>query len=153
LIRSGALLALDGEDVLIHFRFLYPKLAAARVPAEAMQYTEATSEKLRAHGISSAQDADRMPKSEKTDTLSVHFDKNPSAKESPKAETNAVSEEVWQLLEPRQRELYDMIPDGTFSLDHLTAQGISSGEAAATLTVLEMYGILVSCPGGTYRKQ
>ncbi|MBE6594471.1 MAG: DNA-protecting protein DprA [Ruminococcaceae bacterium] len=154
LIRSGALMALSAEDVLAHFRFLYPQIQAARVPAEAMQYTEATREKLRAHGVPTVLDREEQKPAqiEKTDTVSAHSAQKP-AEQTPAASTpTPVSEEVLQLLDPRQRELYGMLPEGTFSLDHLTAKGIPSGEAAAALTVLELYGILQSCPGGIYRK-
>ena len=153
LIRSGALLALSGEDVLAHFRFLYPQLGASRVPLETLQYTEATAEKLRAHGIPSVLDDTAQDKIEKSHTVSAHSDKKAPAAPSVEPPQSTVSAEALDVLDPRQRELYEMLPDGVFSLDHLTSQGVPSGEAAATLTVLELYGILCSCPGGTYRKQ
>ena len=153
LIRSGALLALSGEDVLAHFRFLYPQLGASRVPLETLQYTEATAEKLRAHGIPSVLDDAAQDKIEKSHTVSAHSDKKAPAAPSVEPPQSTVSAEALDMLDPRQRELYEMLPDGVFSLDHLTSQGVPSGEAAATLTVLELYGILCSCPGGTYRKQ
>lgn len=154
LIRSGALMALEAEDVLANFRFLYPELQAVRIPPEAMQYTEATAEKLRAYGISSVLDreASKNASSEKTSTVSAHSEKNPQ-NSTPGGEGAApASEAALQMLDPRQRELYAALPEGVFSLDHLTALGVPSGEASATLTVLELYGLLVSRPGGTYCK-
>lgn len=154
LIRSGALMALNAEDVLVHFRFLYPQLQTARVPAEAMQYTEVTAEKLRAHGVSSVLDKEtaQMEKTTKIDTVSVHSEENSAKPRTVEEAPAAVSQAALQMLDPRQRELYELLPDGVFSLDYLTAQGVPSGEAAAALTILELYGILQSCPGGTYRK-
>ena len=57
------------------------------------------------------------------------------------------------MLTPQQQELYAMLPDDAFSPDFLTERGVPISEAISTLTVLEIYGLLGSKPGGLYVKK
>ena len=53
-------------------------------------------------------------------------------------------------LTPRQRELYAMLSQGPFTADALTAKGVPISEAASTLTLMEIYGLVASRPGGMF---
>ena len=56
-------------------------------------------------------------------------------------------------LTPRQRELFDLLPEGSFSVDVLASRGVPVAEAMSTLTVFEIYGLILSRPGGVYQKK
>ena len=68
-------------------------------------------------------------------------------------EKGAESAPDLSLLNARQRELFALLPSASFSVDVLTGQGIPVSEAAATLTVFEIYGLIRSRPGGVYEKK
>jgi DNA processing protein len=155
LIRAGALTALTAEDVLAHFRFLYGDALSVSVPAEAMQFTEVTARKLRAHGLHVAEEgaaaAEKPPKSEKDNTVSkLKLKKRRSEPCEPTPV--AVTPQAVDLLDPRQREIYEILPQEPFSTDLLVSRGLPVGDAAALLTIMELYGLLSSLPGGLYRK-
>ena len=65
----------------------------------------------------------------------------------------ALNEPDTSALNPRQRELFDMLPGVSFSVDVLTAKGVPVSEAVSTLTVLEIYGLVRSIPGGMFEKK
>ena len=46
-----------------------------------------------------------------------------------------------------------MLPDSSFAVDVLTARGVPVSEAVSTLTVLEIYGLVRSIPGGMFEKK
>ena len=56
-------------------------------------------------------------------------------------------------LNPRQKELFALLPDTPFAVDAMTEQGVPVSEAVSTLTVLEIYGLVRSIPGGMFEKK
>ena len=151
LLRGGANIVLCVEDILSHFRFLYGGALATTLPPEAMQYAALTEEKLRAHKIP-------------TDFLLPEAEKNEKHKRAPKKEGKREREETSKrgtaepsvsldALDPTQREIAALLPDGPFTVDALVAKGIAPRDAVAAMTMLEIYGILISRPGGIYEKK
>ena len=58
-----------------------------------------------------------------------------------------------EALDPAQREIAALLPDGPFTVDALVAKGVAPRDAVAAMTMLEIYGILTSRPGGIYEKK
>ena len=151
LLASGALPALCAEDIISYFHFLYRDALHPEVLPEASQYSELTPEALRPYGL-------RMLRSDKPAEADEPSQKK--AKSGKKAKTVAKNEDTEQkdtpdtsALTPRQRELYALLPATPFSVDILTGQGIPVSEAASTLTVFEIYGLISSRPGGVFEKK
>ena len=154
LIADGAIAALDASEMLEHFRFLYrDAIRIERLP-EAMQYSAITAEALRRFGLCLTEDAKekenvpehREKRIRRKKEKEIAEQQNPiTVQEKPLPDTSP--------LTPRQKELYDMLGDGSFSVDHLTARGVPVSEAASTLTVFEIYGLVRSLPGGVFSKR
>jgi len=152
LLTEGALPALCAEDILGHFGFLYREAIHPEVLAEAKQYSALTPEVLRPYRLRTAvapeapvvkeSSAEKAPKKRKKAETVVKIE-----------EKGAESAPDLSLLNARQRELFALLPSASFSVDVLTGQGIPVSEAAATLTVFEIYGLIRSRPGGVYEKK
>ena len=151
LLRGGANIVLCAEDILSHFRFLYGSALGTTLPPEAMQYTALTEEKLRAHKIP-------------TDFLDCESEEKKKRTRAPKKEEKKTKGEAQNIvaaeppvsleaLDPTQREIAALLPDGPFTVDALVAKGIAPRDAVAAMTMLEIYGILTSRPGGIYEKK
>lgn len=156
LLTVGAMPALDSEEMLAYFQFLYRDSIKISALPEAMQYSELTPDALRPFGLRMARaDASEKPEAEQKQTnpqkeKKQHKEdaKQPtSAQAAPKPERDAT------MLTPRQREIFALIPSGAFSVDALVIGGIPVSEAASTLTLFEIYGLIRSVPGGMFEKQ
>lgn len=151
LLRAGAVMALSAEDILAQFRFLYRDSKEMHVPVEAMQYAGVSAEKLRAHGIVS------VGEEKGTGKAPAPKSKTQKSKASaPGAEGQAQTENVaaaLATLNERQRQIYEMLGDAPFSIDHLAAQGIAAPEAVSAMTLFEILGLVTSHPGAMYRKR
>ena len=55
-------------------------------------------------------------------------------------------------LTDEERLVLDALPTGDFTVDELSVPTVSVGELCATLTMLEIYGLIRSLPGGRYRR-
>jgi DNA protecting protein DprA len=146
LLRGGAGMALSAEDVLSHFRFLYRE--NMKVPAEAIQYTGVTEQILRAHGVKPAEQ-EKKPTKEKPEGKG----KAKETDEQLAAENRHMIEAALSRLNERERTLYTALPDTPFTVDVLVSPELSAGGAIAAMTLLEMYGLVSSRPGGVYVKK
>ena len=146
LLQAGAHMALESEDVLSHFRFLYRQ--NVKVPAEAVQYAGVTEQKLRAHGVKWA--GDEIPKKEKHQKRETVEEASTPAEQ--KEENNRLIEEAVSRLDEAKRNIYAMLPDTPFTVDALVSAELSAGEVIAAMTLFEVYGLVSSRPGGVYRK-
>ena len=147
LLSDGALPALCAEDMLSYFQFLYRDAIRLSYLPEAMQYSGLTPEALRPYGLRMTLDErpapEEKPRREKRERRREK-EKAPAVAE--KADPDVSS------LTPRQKEIFAMIPEGSFSVDALTAGGVPVSEAVSTLTVFEIYGLIHSIPGGMFEK-
>ncbi|MBQ9802525.1 MAG: DNA-processing protein DprA [Clostridia bacterium] len=147
LLRGGAMMALCGEDILSHFRFLYRDSMDMRVPDEVLQYTGVTPEKLHRHGLQEV-NAEAEPK--------ARAKKEPREK-AKKRETELpvaeISPAVLDSLSQGERAIYDKLPSTPFTIDLLVGEGIGAKEAVAAMTLFEILGLIASRPGGTYLKK
>lgn len=150
LLRGGAIMALCGEDILSHFRFLYRDTLDVRVPAEALQYTELTAEKLRLHGLHEVKEEKGKAPSVSTSSPSPR-EKNKKREAEPFA--SEISPAVLDSLSAAGRAIYDRLPDAPFTIDFLVSAGVGAKEAVAAMTLFEILGLISSRPGGTYLKK
>lgn len=68
-------------------------------------------------------------------------------------ETNEVrSVSVDPDLTPEEKSVLDALPSGDFTVDELSVPTLSVGDVCAVLTMLEIYGLVRSLPGGRYRR-
>ena len=152
LIADGAIPVLDSEGILAHYRFLYRDAIRVEAVPEAMQYSALTPEVLKRYGLQMIGQSEAEPaaapalkKTAKRKRKEPTEAKEPLPAQKSEPDTSALS--------PRQRELYDMLPASSFAVDVLTARGVPVSEAASTLTVLEIYGLVRSIPGGMFEKK
>ena len=153
LLRAGAYLCTCAEDVLSHFRFLYPTLQSITVPAEATQYSDLLPEVLRAYGI-------LPPRGDQPTEKGARRTKptpEPKAEEEPLPTAGEevsphAREQALLTLSPEERALYDALPDTPFTVDVPVAAGASVAAAVGAMTLFEILGLIKAGVGGTYVK-
>lgn len=146
LLRAGARPVLDADDVLSHFRFLYR--ANMRVPAEAIQYSALGEEIMRKYGIFTAKNEKKQKK------VAVKAIKEETLPDDEARENERrLLDEVVATLDEARRNIYDMLPGEPFTVDVVVEAGIPAHEAIAAMTLFELYGLIISRPGGTYLKK
>ena len=159
LLRGGAMMATCAEDVLSHFRFLYPDLAPCTVPDEAVQYSLLQQEILRAHGIKSSskkeegKTAKRSSRSrrEVSEATATKVTEAPVTEEAPSPSATVLAEAL-ATLGAADRALYDLLPDGPFTVDVLVGAGVGIAASVAAMTLFEILGLVKAGVGGTYVK-
>ena len=62
------------------------------------------------------------------------------------------SESPTPQLNREEQLVLDALPLGDFTVDQISIPSVSVGEICATLTMLEIYGLVRSLPGGRYRR-
>lgn len=71
----------------------------------------------------------------------------------PTGQNKTDRERVMSFLDETQRRVFDAIPEGkAISADKIVELGISTKDALAALTMLELYSAVEALPGGLYRK-
>ena len=143
--------ALDSDELLQYFRFLYRDAIKLQALPEAMQYSELTPEALRPFGLRMARDESEQPV--ERGSRPERAAKRPRLREAaPAAPAVKKAAPDTSSLTPRQKEIFALVPEGTFSVDVLTGGGIPVSEAVSTLTIFEIYGLIRSVPGGMFEK-
>ena len=148
LLQAGARPALRAEDLLAPLRPRYHKTLCEESFLESLQYAALDGKTLSRYGVSltkapgsgekkKAEKPKKEERKKKKDVKALHED---AAERTPDL----------SALTPRERELYEMLPRTPFTVDVLTERGVPVSEAASTLTLLEIYGLLGSRPGGTF---
>ena len=155
LLRGGAMMATCAEDVLSHFRFLYPDLAPCTVPDEAVQYSLLQQDILRAHGIKSASykevgKATRRHREESEAPVAPSVEA-PVAEAAPMPSASVLAEAL-ATLSAADRALYDLLPDGPFTVDALVGAGVGVSASVSAMTLFEILGLIKAGVGGTYLK-
>lgn len=156
LLRAGALMAITGEDVLSHFRFLYREALGMHVPAEALQYTGVTKEILKAHGIRyPEEESGGKPPKPRRGERAARNKRMPTSEETATSEEEPISAatgEALALLAEKDKAIYEALPSTPFTIDLLAAKGIAPRDAVAAMTLFEIMALVRAMPGGTYQK-
>ena len=154
LLQAGAQAALCAEDILAPlFPRFHNTLSEDRF-REAMQYSACDPRALAAYGVRAADVKEEKRGKAQEDKEEKRAKKRRKAEPEPEENGQGESATVdTSALTPRQRELYDMLPATAFTVDYLTERGVPVAEAVGTLTVLEIYGLLASRPGGLFQRK
>ena len=155
LLQSGAYPVLDARDLLMPLLPRYHAALSEKNFAEAAQFSALDVQKLHKLGLRLCTSDAAAPEQEGS-TPKAKKEKKEKRGKKKKAEPSSkeAGEELsapdLSSLTPRQRELYAMLPQGPFTADALTAKGVPISEAASTLTLMEIYGLVASRPGGMF---
>lgn len=175
LIRDGAIIVIDTEDILQEYEFLYGdhidnlRLQYARTKYSfgernlldmgvftrvAANYDNSKSNKIlkRQQTVEvkrhTTEYSDVTSKTSVKKTEKIKETKN-NISVSRKESVN--SEALLASLDPKQREMFDHLPfDRAMHTDELSKLGYTVGEVMAAMTMLEIKGLVSSLPGGLY---
>lgn len=155
LLAGGAMMALCAEDILSQYRFLYHDLIDEKSFLEAEQSAELTEDVARRFGLRLSEKRDTSPTQKEGKRSKARKEKAPRARRQreEREDAEAPGETDLSILSARQRELFSYLPDAPFTVDALTERGVPVSEAAATLTVFEIYGLISPLPGGVFAKK
>ncbi len=164
LIREGARMARCAEDILNTYEFLYGDVLDQERRARALRFPVSAEKAFERYGVGVLYG---NSKAERNDTRSSAAEKKSScqAKDMPQEEnkqeakecnTDATFPKMDRLssLDEISRKVYLALPDGKlFSADGVVCDELSTVQVLTSLTMLELCGLVVSQPGGLYRKQ
>ncbi len=153
LLQSGAYPVLETRDLLAPLLPRYHATLSEKQFAEAAQYSALDADRLRGLGLRLCAKKDAAADTQASDAPKRKKEKKAKKEKVPGTEERASAPQKapnLSSLTPRQRELYALLPQGPFTADVLTRAGVPISEAASTLTLLEIYGLLASRPGGTF---
>lgn len=154
LIREGAYSALESMDILKHYEFLYREnlnlraLRAAKLPD--------CDETLYRFGVPTDYEDGRrggratfdQPRTAPSSVKKIQKEESAPAPKAEPAPTPSVP-----LTELEQSVLSRMPMDKPTAPDALCGDGCGIGEVLTALTMLELYGIVTSLPGGLYARK
>ena len=158
LIREGAYPVLCGEDVFKQYEFLYSdaidkkgyEKAKARIPNPDIALKKYGLEY--AIGSKTAKIEAQEKKAEKTDNIKNIKNEKKSEDVSANVEQKSeISSEVMGLLDDITKRIFKSLPyDRSVTLDELVDEGVEVSTVITSLTMLELYGLVTSLPGGLY---
>ncbi len=154
LIRDGANITLSASDIISHYDFLYHSAIDYAALTRAKLRSDLKDSVLSSYGVCGSdarKSIVRSKKQQNTDAYEMH--------DKAEAERTVVSEppktnndQAYNMLDEKTRRVYDMIGNEPFSPDLLVSSGDAVGDVITALTLLEISGLIVSCPGGMFRK-
>lgn len=176
LIQSGAHVALQAEDILHFYDFLYHDVINYKQLSRAKKQGHKVASVLGRYGVSSravrmahAEEAPVAPEgvvaeaatTERTEAARMRAPKKPkreadsvSAFAENKRATSDRSQELLVSLDDTTRNVLEAMPlDRAVSPDALAAKGLDTGDVMTALTMLELAGFVVSLPGGLYTRK
>lgn len=153
LLQSGAYPVLEASDLFASLMPRYHATLSDKQLAESVQFSALDAEKLQKLGLRLCAE-NAAPAAQETSKPKKAKKERKAKKEKEGAASSCVAKPAFvpdlSALTPRQRELYVMLPQGPFTADVLTAKGVPISEAASTLTLMEIYGLVASRPGGMF---
>ena len=148
LIKGGAYSATSAKDILKHYEFLYGDGYEIRRSAKKNMSVDKALESFGLfYALSQTKDEQDdiiLPKKEKS---------NKKSKAEEVKEQGGESEDkvAVESLDPVTRKIFEGLPhDRAVSADAVVGDGISASDAITALTMLELYGLVSSLPGGLY---
>ncbi len=159
LIREGAHPVLDSKDILCEFVSLYShKIDMSVLRSGAPEYD---AEVLRSLDIlPETHGSGNEPKENTSGVIAPRKKKTaekpkPTVKEVGEAEIRKSDKTVkaYDALDPKLKVVYDALPEyEAVTVDAIKAEGLSIGDIIASLTLLEIQGLIKSMPGGVYAR-
>ena len=163
LIREGAHPVLDSKDILGEFISLYShkidtsvlRSGSPEYDAEVLKSFDILPE---THGSVSEPTAVGViaPRKKKTaEKPKTEKEPTPTVEELGEKETgqNDKTVRLYDTLDPKLKAVYDALPEyEAVTVDAIKAEGLSIGDIIASLTLLEIQGLIKSMPGGVYAR-
>ena len=164
LIQNGANVVLSANDLINHYDFLYHDTFNFKRLAWATKHSDFDERTLREYGVSDVFYRGRYDAEPETaqdggseEAVTVHSapaKKSDVSTASSSQAANTPDESILQTLDVKTREVYALIPDGTvFVPDDIASRGADIRDVITSLTLLEISGLIISQPGGAYKKQ
>ncbi len=152
LIKEGSYSATCAADILKHYEFLYGDVCKKRRSAKKDISADAALEALGLHyavsGAKEEQDEIFLPKKERKTKKNTVAEPVTEQEVSVAEESGAISVDS---LDPITRRIFESLPqDRAVSADAVVGDGISASDAITSLSLLELYGLISSLPGGLY---
>ncbi len=164
LIREGANVALCTDDIIRHYDFLYHDDINYRGLYVAKRKSDISENVLKYYGVSSVYHRGRYVREikpeQKADVTEIQKADAPAERTPAKAVTEPVEERasaakksIYDTLDVGTRKVYDLMPEKeSVTPDVIAAKGINVSEVVTALTMLEISGLVVSVPGGAFRR-
>lgn len=168
LIRRGAYPVMSAQHILEHYEFLYGDVFDKKALTKAGKKIPDTDTAFLKYGLDYAtgikEEKDEVylpPKGKRSRRAAEAEVKEREEREAapalggPQQETDKGSEssynELIAGLDPTTRKILEALPqDRAVSADAAVGDGISVSDAITSLTLLELYGLVSSLPGGLY---
>lgn len=175
LLRDGANLVLGANDILAFYQYLYAETLRTELLAQAQERSKADLRYLESLGVieltekktdesaSALRAVAATPKEpvSKSETRGAAVpakqkavrEPNPERKVEQKARSHVTPDGMLSSLTPIQLAVLQAIPDDrAVTVDHLAALGYPNKDLIATLTMLEILGLIQKLPGALYTK-
>ena len=155
LIREGAYTVLGSDDILKHYDFLYHDVIDSTALSKAKRkIADKDADKaLKKYGAGVKRSAARAKSEDKDDVL-IPEEKPQNVHTVNEAKAERVADDSANMLDSLDeftRSVFETMPiDKAISPDSLAAHGLDIGAAVTALTMLELYGLVSSLPGGLY---
>ena len=144
LIKNGAYVVTNPEDILSEYLFLYPH----RINENALRHPEQI--------VFPSQKFSSMPKRDKKAAPKQYSGRAAKSAQAVLEEKNAQSkqrEDRIAVLNDTERAVYLALPDDVPTApDELILDGFLPEDVIGAFTLLEIYGLIEAVPGGRYRK-
>ncbi len=155
LIREGAYTVLGSDDILKHYDFLYHDVIDSTALSKAKRKIadKDADRALKKYGACVKRSAARVRhENEDDDFAPMAVSQSEQTKNEAKNESMADdSKGMLDSLDEFTRSVFETMPiDKAISPDSLAAHGLEIGAAVTALTMLELYGLVSSLPGGLY---
>ena len=162
LISEGAGVVLRARDILENYAFIYRDVLNMKRLADAEKLSDPDDAQLARLGVCTRTvkpkgDVARAPSAPlpeaKRATPTERKPKAPPQKKEESAPTKTPdhvdNKPLLDSLTNTQRRVFEAIPiDGMVTVEHLTGEGFSMSEIMASVTILEIKGLIVTFPGG-----
>ena len=174
LIRDGAAVILSARDVLDNYLYLYRDVLDTVRLGRAEKLSEPDPKHLSRLGVCTRTLSPRKTAEGKGSTEAPHTPAPARSEESPKPQSEPkpfappvqappppaapavgdASERILKSLSDTQRGVFEALPlDHAVPVDYLTREGFSMSDIMASMTILEIKGLVVSLPGGLYARK
>ncbi len=156
LIQNGANVALCAKDILDNFGFLYGDVINYGRLNAAVKRSGIDEGIFKKYGVSSVYYKGRFTQSTAQSTapsvdIKLRLPKNEPASEPMPQEPTVNA--AYEALDESSKKIYGILPtDKDFAPDALVADGMSISDIIGTLTILEINGLVISLPGGMFRR-
>ncbi len=163
LIKNGANVVTASDDIILYYDFLHHDVINYRGLKLSRSSSDFDIKRLKRYGVSADICYVAEPQA-KVDTNEATVIKKSEPKEDVRAKNIAESEavperqsesdnsaRVLEGLDVVTQRVFSLMPiDRAVSPDEFTSAGVGIAEAITALTMLELYGLAESLPGGTY---